>query len=93
MSGKSISVLVALAGFSSVAIALTVTASGFGIFGEDASYPKKADFDDAFAAVESAFIQHPEILNPAITAGDREMLRVTALKRMNLEHVSEYVSE
>jgi hypothetical protein len=89
MSGKLIFVLAALAILSSVAITLTVTPSGFGTFGDNATYSKHADFDGTFAAVESAFIQHPEILNPAITAADREILRLAALKRMNVEHISE----
>jgi hypothetical protein len=30
---------------------------------------------------EAAFIQHPEILNPAITEANRELLRIDALRR------------
>jgi hypothetical protein len=82
MSPKSIAILVALGILSSV-----VAIGGY------RAYPKKADFDGAFAEIQAAFIQHPEILNPAITAADRESLRVAILKRMTLEHIGEYADE
>jgi hypothetical protein len=93
MSGKLISVLAAFAILSSLAIALTFGPSSFSTSGDNRTLPEKADFNAAFAAVESAFIQHPEILNPAITAADRESLRLAVLQRMNFEPTSEYVSE
>jgi hypothetical protein len=93
MSPKSIALLVALGVLGTVAVALTFTPSGFDTSGDYSVYPEKADFDGAFAAIQAAFIQHPEILNPAITAADRESLRLATLKRMTLEHVGEYVSE
>jgi hypothetical protein len=93
MSGKLISAVAAFAILGSVAIALTIAQSGFGAFGDNRTYPDKADFNGVFATVESAFIQHPEILNPAITAVDRESLRLAALKRMSLENIREYASE
>ena len=51
MSGKLMSVLVALGLLSSVAIALTVTPSDFGTPAVHRVYPTKADFDWAFGDV------------------------------------------
>jgi hypothetical protein len=81
MSPKSIAAPVALGLLSSVAVALA-------IFG----YPRtheKYDFEEAFSEIQAALIQHPEILNPAITAPVRESLRLAALNRLNWEHIDE----
>jgi hypothetical protein len=80
MSRKSVAALVALGFLSSVAVS---------IVGYHRADPDRADFDGAFAAIQAAFVQHPEILNPAITAPVRENLRLAALKRMSFEHVDE----
>ena len=81
MSLKSIAAPVALGFLSSVAVALA-------IFGYQRT-PEKHDFDGAFSQIQAAFIQHPEILNPAITAQVRESLRLAALNRLNLERIDE----
>jgi hypothetical protein len=62
-------------------------AVAFAIVGYHRADPERADFDGVFAAIQSAITQHPEILNPAITAPLREGLRLAALKR--LEYVDE----
>jgi hypothetical protein len=82
MSRMSVAALVALGFLSSVAVA-------FGVVGYFGANPEKADFDGVFAAVQSAITQHPEILNPAITAPLREGLRLAALKRLDLERFEE----
>jgi hypothetical protein len=90
MSPKSIAILVALAALSSLAVVATIAPWGFR---ESRIYFDKADLDEAFASVAAAFIQHPEILNPAITAPDRESLRLALTKQMTLERASEYAVE
>jgi hypothetical protein len=69
MSVKLLSVVAAFGFLSSVAIALSVTPS----------YPTKADFDWAFAQFVTAFTSDPENI-----AADREKIRVSGLKQMNL---------
>jgi hypothetical protein len=81
MSRRSITVPVALGLLSSVAVALA-------IFGYERTH-ERLDFDGAFSEIQAAFIQHPEILNPAITDPAREDLRLAALNRLNVEHIHE----
>lgn len=90
MSPKSIAILVALGALSSVAVVSTILLSGFS---DNAAYFDNADLDGMLATVAAAFIQHPEILNPAITAPDRESLRLALTKQMALERATEYVIE
>ena len=80
MSLKSIAAPVALGFLSLVAVALAI------------GYQRtieRHDFDGAFSQIQAALIQHPEILNPAITAQVRESLRLAALNRLNLERIDE----
>lgn len=86
MTPKSIAILAALAALTSVVVASTVTPSALG---DNRAYPGKADLDGLFAAMAGAFIQHPEILNPAITAPDRESLRVAVTKVTDSEPATE----
>ena len=83
MSGKLMSVLVALGILSSVAIALTVTPSDFGTPVVHWAYPTKADFDWTFAEVETVSRADHEH-----TAADSEKIRLAVLKRMNLGQFS-----
>jgi hypothetical protein len=71
MSPRSIAVLLALASLSSGAIALTLVPP---------HYPTKADFDWDFTAIGSA-----SVLQPDLTAANRENLRMAALKQLNLD--------
>jgi hypothetical protein len=84
MSRASIA-LVALGTLGSVAIGLTMGLLALPT-GDFHAGPRGVSFDNAFAAAEAAFIQHPEILNPAVTDANRELLRMDALRRFNLEH-------
>jgi hypothetical protein len=84
MSGKLISVLLALGLLGSVAIALAVPPSDFAISVVRWAYPTKQDFDWAFATVETA-----STLDPEQRAADGEKIRLAALKRMNLVQFSE----
>jgi hypothetical protein len=77
MSGKLISVLVALGMLSSAAVALTVVKPDFSSFVYDRNYPAKADFDRTFAAFATRSASGLETV-----AADREQLRATGLKRM-----------
>jgi hypothetical protein len=83
MSGKLMSVLVALGILSSVAIALTVTPSDFVTPVVHWAYPTKADFDWIFAEVETVSRADHEH-----TAADSEKIRLAVLKRMNLGQFS-----
>jgi len=87
MSPESIA-LVALGTLGSVAIGLTMGLLAFPT--ED--FHGGVSFDNAFAAAEAAFIQHPEILNPAVTEANRDLLRIDALRRFDLEHVRKAAS-
>jgi hypothetical protein len=93
MSPKSIAILAALGVMSSGAIAFAVMPSISGAFLEDQVYRNPDSFNGAVAEILTAVVQHPEILNPAITDVDRENLRLATLKRMNFHHVSEYAGE
>jgi hypothetical protein len=90
MTPKSIAILAVLAALTSVAVASTITPPALG---DIRAYPGKADLDGLFAAMAGAFIQHPEILNPAITAPDRESLRLAVTKAKDSEPAAEYVGE
>jgi hypothetical protein len=96
MSGKLMSVLVALGLLSSVAIALTVTPSDFGTSAAHRAYPTTADFDWIFAEVTKpdfdwvfAEVETASTLDPKHTAADREKIRLAVLKQMNLGQFSE----
>ena len=82
MSPKSIAMVVALGVLGAVAVTAITTPTGFDTAG---AYPEKTDFDGAFAEIQAALIRHP----PAITAADREGLRLAVLKRITMEYVSE----
>jgi len=84
MSGKLMSVLVALGILSSAAFALTVMKSDFGGSVDDRTYPAKADFDRTFAAIMTASTSNREV-----TTADRENLRAAGLRRMNLARFGE----
>jgi hypothetical protein len=83
MSLKSIAAPMALGFLSLVAVAVALATFDY------QRTIEKHDFDGAFSQIQAAFIQHPEILNPAITAPVREGLRLAALNRLNLEHIDE----
>jgi hypothetical protein len=88
MSPKLIATLVVVGTLGLVAIALTIAPPALYIADFRAD-PEGANFNNAFAAAEAAFIQHPEILNPAFTQANREILRLDALRRMNLDYAIE----
>jgi hypothetical protein len=95
MSGKLMSVLVALGLLSSVAIALTVTPSDFGTPVVHWAYPTKADFDWIFAEVTKpdfdwvfAEVETASTLDHEHTAADSEKIRLAVLKQMNLRQFS-----
>jgi hypothetical protein len=84
MSGKLISVLLALGLLGSVAIALAVPPSDFAISVVRSAYPTKQDFDWAFAKFETA-----STLDLEQRAADGEKIRLVALKQMNRAQFSE----
>jgi hypothetical protein len=84
MSGKLISILLALGLLGSVAIALAVPPSDFAIFVVRSAYPTKQDFDWAFAKVETA-----STFDLEQRAADGEKIRLVGLKRMNRVQFSE----
>jgi hypothetical protein len=77
MTPKAIAILAALAALSSVALASTITPS---MLKDDGADSWEADLGGLFAEMSGAFIQHPEILNPATTTPDRERLREEVTK-------------
>jgi hypothetical protein len=96
MSGKLMSILVALGLLSSVAVALTVTPSDFGTFVVHRAYPTKADFNWIFAEVMKpdfdwvfSEVETASTLNPEHTAADREKIRLAVLKQMDLGQFGE----
>jgi hypothetical protein len=82
MTPKAIAILAALAALSSVAVASTITPS---ILKDNGADSWEADLAGLFAEMSGAFIQHPEILNPAITAPNRERLREAVTKEVASE--------
>ena len=93
MSGKLMSVLVTFGLLSSVAIALTVTPSGFATVGDHRGYPTKADFDWIFAEVTKPDFDWAFAAVQTASTLDSEHLekfRLAVLKKqMNLEQLSE----